>query len=76
MDKNCLNVLYSLFTYMYIEELNLELSWYIMDECFSISSMIKGAVIIYGRGGRWKRGGDVKFQCKQVGGGAKFQCTA
>ncbi len=33
MDKNCLHILYSLFTYMYIKELNLELSWYIMDEC-------------------------------------------
>ena len=28
-------------------------------------------VIIYGRG-RWKRGGDIKFKCKQLEGGQKF----
>ncbi len=32
-------------------------------------------VIIYGRRGRWKRG-DIEFECKQLGRGAKFQCTA
>ncbi len=35
----------------------------------------KGVVIIYGRGGRWKRGGR-KIVVQAVGGGAKIWCTA
>ncbi len=36
--------------------------------------MTKGVVIIYGRGAV-EKGGDIEFECKQLEGEGKFQCT-
>ena len=41
----------------------------------SWSYILKGVVIIYGRGAV-EKGGGIEFECKQLERGAKFQCPA